>query len=79
MRLSFPYTGLVSKIGYNIEEAAARQRVFYYQVTLLLPGNNFIIIIIRSKLNIRYHLLLLSLDPMRKIEYFEETNKGVYQ
>ena len=28
-------TGLVSKIGYNIEEAASRQRVFYYQVRLL--------------------------------------------
>jgi len=26
--------GLVSKIGYNIEEAAGRQRVFYYQVSL---------------------------------------------
>ena len=27
----FP-NGLVSKIGYNIEEAALRQRDFYYQV-----------------------------------------------
>ena len=26
--------GLVSKIGYNIEDAAARQRSFYYQVNL---------------------------------------------
>ena len=29
----FP-NGLVSKIGYNIEEAALRQRDFYYQVRL---------------------------------------------
>ena len=29
----FP-NGLVSKIVYNIEEAASRQRVFYYQVCL---------------------------------------------
>ena len=30
----FP-NGLVSKIGYNIEEAALRQRDFYYQVRFL--------------------------------------------
>ena len=29
----FP-NGLVSKIGYNIEEAALRQRDFYYQVRI---------------------------------------------
>ena len=30
--MEFP-NGLVSRIGYNIEEAALRQRDFYYQVS----------------------------------------------
>ena len=35
------FSGLVSKIGYNIEEAAARQRVFYYQVKILWYFSNW--------------------------------------
>ena len=46
--------GLVSKIGYNIEEAAARQRVFYYQVSLS-SGRNWILPDQQGRLGRGYH------------------------
>ena len=55
----FP-NGLVSKIVYNIEEAASRQRVFYYQVCLNEFFHFFHIFIFRYPFHI-----ILTLSFMR--------------